>query len=297
MHAVVVDNVVKEFGLLRKKRVLAGVCLRIEAGTAVGLVGANGAGKTTLLKSMLGLLRLAAGRIELLGGAPRDPRVRASVGYVPERPDLPTAWTPRALLSRSARHKGVVDAASEVKRQLDRVGLAAESDRRLGTLSKGGRQRVALGCALLGRPKLLVLDEPTDGIDPEGRQRIHEILVEERAAGASILFNSHVLSETERLCDEVVFLRDGVIHSHAQLHDTATHDTWSVRWRREIAEATLIALGFARGAALGAWTFRGDAEQLDQAIAAARQHGAILVELVPGRELHQIAHDALRSQP
>jgi ABC-2 type transport system ATP-binding protein len=211
VDAITVTGLVKDYGSLlsRRKRALDGVSLRVPKGSAFGLIGPNGAGKTTLLKALLGVLQPTAGTVEVLGKAPSDVAMRRGIGYLPERLEIPSAFSAHAFLRSVARLKGVVDARAEAETQLRRVGLEKERDARVATFSKGMRQRLGLASALLGSPSLLVLDEPTDGIDPKGRADVRKILQEEHARGATIFLNSHLLSETERVCDRVGILLDG----------------------------------------------------------------------------------------
>ena len=190
---------------------LAGVDLEVPRGTAFGLIGLNGAGKTTLIKILLGIVRPTEGSVGLLGGVPSDPKMRARVGYLPERLLLPSSFRPHAFLASVARLKAIRGAEREIDRQLTRVGLWAERGRAIGGFSKGMKQRLGLAAAMLGEPELLVLDEPSDGVDPLGRVEIRKILAEERARGATLLLNSHLLSETERICDRIAILSEGKI--------------------------------------------------------------------------------------
>lgn len=175
-----------------ERQALGGLSLEVPRGIAFGLIGQNGAGKTTFVKALLGVVAPATGELEVLGGAPAEVGVRARVGYVPERLALPAAWTARAYLASVARLKRLPTAAAEMTRQLGRVGLGADAERRIGQFSKGMRQRLALAAALLGSPDLLILDEPTDGVDPLGRAEIRALLSEERARGATLFLNSHL---------------------------------------------------------------------------------------------------------
>jgi len=188
---------------------LAGVSLSLPEGSAFGLIGLNGAGKTTLIKILLGIATPTTGSVKLLGSAPSDPHARAKVGYLPERLELPRAWRAVDFLLSCARLKKLPNPRDEANLQLRRVGLESAAQRKVGAFSKGMRQRLGLAAALLGSPALLVLDEPTDGIDPLGRIEVRKILEEERARGASLFLNSHLLSETERICDRIGILSKG----------------------------------------------------------------------------------------
>lgn len=283
MDTIVVEHLIKEYaGGGQRKRALDGVSLRVPAGSAFGLVGPNGAGKTTLLKTLLGVVRATAGQVQVFGGSPELPEVRQRIGYLPERLGLPAAWTARAFLHSVARMKGVSDAARDVDRQLERVGLAHAASLRVGTFSKGMRQRLGLSAALLGKPDLLILDEPTDGIDPRGRVEVRQLLLSERARGATIFLNSHLLSETERICDRVGFLVAGKLRHNASL-DELSRD--AVRWRVRFAEGhdaqALIALGMSALPNAGWYLIEGDAETLNAMIGKAQACAALVIAVEP----------------
>ena len=181
---------------------LRGLTLSVPQGSAFGLIGPNGAGKTTFIKVLLGVVRPTSGDVTVLGGDPQDTAVRARIGYLPERMHLPAALRARDFLRSVATLKGLTSKDAELIALLERVGLRT-GDQRVGTFSKGMRQRLGLAAAMLGQPELLILDEPTDGIDPVGRVEVRALLLEEKKRGATILLNSHLLSETERICDRI----------------------------------------------------------------------------------------------
>jgi ABC-2 type transport system ATP-binding protein len=274
------------FGRKGTVEALRGVDLEVPPGTAFGLIGLNGAGKTTLIKILLGIVQPSAGSVGLLGGLPNDPRMRARVGYLPERLALPASFRPRAFLASVARLKAVVGMEREIDRQLARVGLTGETRRTIGGFSKGMKQRLGLAAAMLGAPDLLVLDEPSDGVDPLGRVEIRKILAEERARGATLLLNSHLLSETERICDRIAILSEGKIVREGLLEELCgTASRWRVRFAPGADPEKLAALGFsAMGDAFACEA--PDAESLNALLDRARATGALLVEL--GRELKQL---------
>jgi Cu-processing system ATP-binding protein len=184
--------------------------LVLRPGECVGLVGHNGAGKTTIIKLMLGLLRPSSGRVLVLDQDPTTPagaRARQALGYLPENVALYPALTGSEILRFYARLKGADPAGN--KPLLDRVGLAEAAGRRVGTYSKGMRQRLGLAQALLGRPQALLLDEPTSGLDPALRQSFYALLREVRQAGAAVLLSSHALAELSGEVDRIVVLNRG----------------------------------------------------------------------------------------
>ncbi|WP_336243157.1 ABC transporter ATP-binding protein [Corallococcus exercitus] len=278
--------------------------LHVPAGSAFGLIGPNGAGKTTFIKSVLGIVRPSAGTVRVLGGSPEDPAIRARIGYLPERLHLPGTWKSPAFLATVARLKGLKADAGAHAKLLERVGLSDAVDRRIGGYSKGMRQRLGLAAALLGEPALLVLDEPTDGIDPMGRLEVRRILQEEVQKGVTLFLNSHLLAETERVCDRVAILADGRVLREGRLDELAKAGArWRVRFAPGADTAALGAAGFmavadpARGAAAGGASRTGaapagggredgvymvdaaDVAVLNAALDRARASGALLMEL------------------
>jgi ABC-2 type transport system ATP-binding protein len=278
---------------------LGGVDLTVPRGIAFGLLGPNGAGKTTFVKILLSVVRPTAGRVRALGGDPADPRTRARIGYLPEQLHLPLAWRPPEFLASVARLKGVATPAGALARLLARVGLTADAQRTIGTFSKGMRQRLGLAAALLGDPDLLVLDEPTDGIDPLGRMDVRRILAEERSRGATIFVNSHLLAETERLCDRIGILSHGRLVREGRLEDLLRSGTgWEVRFAPGAAAAALAAAGFAPAG--GPDRYRCDAADpaaMNLALDRARAAGALVVELGrEARDLEAVFADAVQER-
>lgn len=189
------------------------VDLRVEAGEVLALVGLNGAGKTTLMRHVLGMVRPDAGRVEVLG-APVGSRVDwAGVGHLVGTPFAYPELTVRENLRAAARLHGVPPSAvgSAVEEVLKRLRLGDYVDRRFGTLSLGNRQRVGLASALAHSPRLLVLDEPTNALDPSGVVLLRELVVGAAADGAGVLVSSHHLDEVARVADRVTVIQAGRI--------------------------------------------------------------------------------------
>ncbi len=207
----------------RRVRALDGVSLRVPAGTALGIVGPNGAGKSTLIRLLLGYLRPTRGAATIAGLAPRRYAEQRGIGYVPERVEIPPRWTVRGAMGAYAALGEVGGAHHRIDELLATFGLEALGGRRIKTLSKGNLQRLALAQALLGRRSLLILDEPTDGLDPEWTARTREILARWRAADPArvLLFASHNLDEVERVADRVAVLQDGRLREVIELRGPA----------------------------------------------------------------------------
>jgi ABC-2 type transport system ATP-binding protein len=297
IEAVSVKKVYR--GFLRRsggQTALAGLDIAIPAGSAFGLIGLNGAGKTTFIKTLLGVVRPTSGAVRVLGGDPEDPKIRARIGYLPERLFLTNAFTPRQFLSSVARMKGLPADAGAVRAQIDRVGLGADEGRRIGGFSKGMRQRLGLAAALLGAPDLLVLDEPTDGVDPLGRAEIRRILSEERARGATLFLNSHLLSETERVCDRIGILAGGRLVREGGLLELCGSETaYRARFAPGASGEGLAALGFRPADVEGVFRVEADSPQaLNDKLDLARRGGALLIELARDlKDLEDVLAEAL----
>ena len=211
MPTVEVDDVRKRFG---RTTALAGLTFDAPAGIT-GLLGPNGAGKTTLLRMAATVLAPDSGRIRLLGWDPSaaDDRlaIRRRLGYMPQEPGFHRSFTAFEFVDYIAILKEMTDRQSrhdEVRRVLTLVGLQNVMDRKIRALSGGMRRRVALAQALLGDPEMLVLDEPTAGLDPEQRLRFREI-VSERATDRTVLLSTHQTEDVAALCPRVVVMLDG----------------------------------------------------------------------------------------
>jgi Cu-processing system ATP-binding protein len=205
--AVELDGVVKRYGALAA---VDGVSLAAVHGERLALVGHNGAGKTTLLKLLLGLIAPGGGRVRTLGEDPagsRGPAVRRAVGFLPEAVRFDEAMTGEAVVAFYARLKGVPP--RDGVRLLEQLGLGAAARRRIGTYSKGMRQRVGLAQAFMGEPRLLLLDEPTSGLDPELRAAFYGLVDERRRQGAAVLLSTHALGEIEDRVERLAVLDRG----------------------------------------------------------------------------------------
>jgi Cu-processing system ATP-binding protein len=207
MKTVCISDVTKDYGRIQAVR---GASFELGQGELVALIGHNGAGKTTLMKLMLGLIRPTSGSIEVLGDNPAAGQFagRRQLGYLPENVSFDAALTGRETLAFYARLKR--EPVASALKLLDAVGLDDASRRRVGTYSKGMRQRLGLAQALIGHPRVLLLDEPTTGLDPELRQTFYEVIQRLAAEGATVLLSSHALTELEERAGRVIIMNRGI---------------------------------------------------------------------------------------
>ncbi len=233
MAVIEADELTKRFGELLA---VDGLSFELEEGTVTGFLGPNGAGKTTTLRMLLGLVIPTAGRASILGqpyGRLTDPALR--VGAALEA----SAFHPGR---RAADHLRVVAAAAGVPDRrvgelLDFVGLAQHARRRVKGFSLGMRQRLALGGALLGNPEVLILDEPANGLDPEGIQWLRHLLRQRASEGCTVVVSSHVLAEVAQTVDDVLIIARGRLVTHSPLKALTDQATQIVRVRTPQAEA------------------------------------------------------------
>lgn len=235
-NAVEFSKVTKRYGAAV---VLKGLSTEMPEGQVIGLLGHNGAGKTTLIKLVLGLIAPSEGTVRALGHSPAGPEGRqlhARIGYLPENVTFYDNLTGREVLDYFARLKRV--AANEADVLLDRVGLAAAASCRVRTYSKGMRQRLGLAQALLGSPDLLLLDEPTTGLDPMATQLFFQQVGELRSQGKTVVISSHLLAELEPHLDRALILKEGRLVTQgtvSQMHrDAGLPDTITARFSGRI---------------------------------------------------------------
>ena len=203
--AIAIDDLVVRRGGRVVVRVPA---LEVPAGAVTGLMGPSGCGKTTLMRSIVGVQRTAAGTVSVLGRRAGSPSLRARVGYMTQAPSVYADLTVRENLAFFARVLGV--GAGRVDEVIDAVRVPARAGQLLRDLSGGERARVTLAAVLLGRPDLLVLDEPTVGLDPVLRVELWRLFARLASAGATLLVSSHSLEEA-RHCDGLILMRDGEV--------------------------------------------------------------------------------------
>jgi ABC-2 type transport system ATP-binding protein len=207
MNSASVD--VRNLTVVRGGRpVLRDVSVSVDPGRVTGLLGPSGSGKTTLMRAIVGVQIVEAGTVTVLGRPAGSPELRRRLGYVTQAPSVYADLTVRENLGYFARVLGAP--AARVREAIATVDLGAQADQVVRTLSGGERSRVSLAAALLGEPELLVLDEPTVGLDPVLRRDLWRTFHELAAGGATLLVSSHVMDEADR-CDDLLLLREGVV--------------------------------------------------------------------------------------
>jgi ABC-2 type transport system ATP-binding protein len=205
----------------REVRAVDDISLRVPRGTIFGLLGPNGAGKTTFVKLLLSAVNPTAGSALLFGRNARDPEARRPIGYLPENHRFPTYFTGHGMLDFYAALSGLDTARRKklIPEMLELVGLGQWGSMRIGKYSKGMLQRLGLAQALIHSPTLLILDEPTDGVDPVGRRQIRDILTRFESQGVTIFINSHLLAEVETFCRDLAILHKGKVALTGKMRD------------------------------------------------------------------------------
>lgn len=273
-------------GLFGRRRIdaLRGVSFQVPRGEIFGLLGPNGAGKTTLIKVLLGIVRKSGGTARLLGRPPGDRHGRRGVGYLPEGHRIPLHHTGDTALEYYGSLSGL--SASEIRRRrpelLETVGLAEWGRTSVRKYSKGMLQRLGLAQAMLHDPELLILDEPTDGVDPVGRKEMRSLLQQLKQQGKTVFINSHLLQEIELVCDRVVILVQGEVQRAGGIEELTLRPEAEVNFTLLGAEAQIrsaipadeISSLNAAGPGLFQLTARlADQTAVDRAIDALRRRG------------------------
>lgn len=212
-----VDKLRKVFktGLFVKKAVEAvkEVSFAVHREEIVGFLGPNGSGKTTTIKMLLGLISATEGRARMFGERVPSQKARERIGFLPENPYVYPYLTPREFVEMCGSLSGMSGPSLRKRTEevLDKTGVLYAADRQVRRLSKGMLQRSALAAALVSDPEMLILDEPMSGLDPVGRKEVRDLILEEREAGRTVFFSTHILSDVEALCDHVIILRKGEV--------------------------------------------------------------------------------------
>ena len=223
---------------------MGNLSLSVRRGEIFGFLGPNGAGKSTSIKMLLGLVKPTGGEAFVLGVPAGGVEVRRKIGFLPEDFRFYPWLTAAELLGLHGRLSGVpADTLRErVPALVDLVGLTPHRDKRLQDFSKGMLQRIGLAQALIHEPELIFLDEPTSGLDPMGRRLVRDIIRAQRDRGATVFLNSHILSEIEITCDEVVFIRDGEVVTSRDLRTQNGEEVRVVARARKLTQEAVAGL-------------------------------------------------------
>ncbi|MDL5362750.1 ABC transporter ATP-binding protein [Halalkalicoccus sp. NIPERK01] len=224
MTAIQLTDVTKRYG---EETALSGLDLAVKEGEIYGFLGPNGAGKSTTINLLLDFVRPTSGEVRVFGHDAGDEglAIRERTGILPEGFSLYDRLTGRQHLEFAIESKGTGDDPDAL---LERVGIPDAADKRVGGYSKGMTQRLALAAAIAGEPDLLILDEPSTGLDPAGARRMREIIRAERDRGATVFFSSHILEQVDAVCDRVGILREGELVAEdtvSGLRDATTDET------------------------------------------------------------------------
>jgi ABC-2 type transport system ATP-binding protein len=223
--AIEADNLIKQYG---NTKALDQVSLRVQQGDIFGFLGPNGAGKTTFIKILLNMSFADSGIAKIFNTDSKKVAARQKVGFLPETPYFYESLTVEEFLIFQAQLIGIADRNifSEVNTSLQRLNIVNERKKKIGTLSKGMRQKVSIAQALLNSPALLLLDEPTSGLDPIGIKEVRDILLEMQQRGTTIFINSHLLSEVERTCSRVAIINKGRIIKSGNKDDLSNKEKY-----------------------------------------------------------------------
>lgn len=207
--SVIVEDVSKSYG---SQPALDKISFSVESGSIMGILGPNGAGKSTLLKIISGYLRSTSGSVKIndLEVDPENPEIKKFIGYLPENNPLYTDLYVREYLNLVAGFYKIQNRKSRIEEMIEMTGLGSEVFKKIGTLSKGYRQRVGLAQALLHDPALLILDEPTSGLDPAQLVEIRQ-LIRNISSKKTVLLSTHIMQEVEAVCDKVLILNQGKV--------------------------------------------------------------------------------------
>lgn len=274
--------------LLRRRRVdaLSNFSLEMQRGEVVGIAGPNGAGKSTLISLMMGFLTPSSGSVTIDGHSPRQYVEREGIGYLTELVNLPSQWKVPATLQRMASLSGVpaAERKAAVDATISRLGLGEHSAKSVKQLSKGNLQRLGLGQALLGDFDIVVLDEPTHGLDPLWTQRFRDVVAELRRPDRLVVIASHNLDELELLADRVAILNNGQLQRVVE-HTAASTGATTMAWRLSFEGSPDVSAALPGASEVpgrpGTWRVSASRVGLSSGLAVLLGGGAILVECAP----------------
>ena len=236
-----VTKTFKDFWMRPRVRAVDGVTLEIRRGQVYGLLGPNGSGKSTTIKMLLGLLKPSAGRIAILGKRPTDVATKRLIGYLPEDTYLYRFLTGRETLDYFGRLFRLDGRArrERIDMLLEMVGLEAVQHRPVGEYSKGMQRRIGLAQSLINDPQLLILDEPTSGMDPVGSRQIKDLIATLARRGKTVLLCSHLLGDVEDLCDRVAIMYGGKIRAEGTCEELLTQEHTTILETADMPDGVL----------------------------------------------------------
>jgi ABC-2 type transport system ATP-binding protein len=285
-----------------RRPALDGLSFSLPEGKVMGLLGPNGAGKTTTLKIIMDFLTPDSGEVDIFGRDWRDPAARGRLGFLPEQPYFHYYLTPRRVLRYLGKLLYMSDSEIETRitHLLPQVGLGDEGDLALSRFSKGMLQRLGIAQALFNRPGLLVLDEPSTGLDPLGKMEVRKILQDARDQGATIILSSHQLSEVEEICDHLCIIDRGREVAQGSIPELLGRDErYEVTLERGVELPDEAARQLQVELADGGRTLAFPAAHLDEVLRLLAQQEARLLEVRPRRitlEEFFLAHVESRSE-
>jgi ABC-2 type transport system ATP-binding protein len=274
----------------RRKPALVDLSLTVPVGEIFGYLGPNGSGKTTTLKLLMGFVFPDSGSATLLGAPIGDRAGRRRIGFLPENPSFYDYLTPREYLDYAGQLLGLGSASrrAQAVELLEKVGLSAFAEMPLRRFSKGMLQRMGLAQALMGSPDLVFLDEPMSGLDPIGRRLVREMILDLKAAGKTVFFSTHILSDAETLCDRVALLRGGRLVAVGRLADIlkidVTHLEVLVTGVDEAGLASVPPTVEKKRAIGERWTLHVPEPELGRTILAVEEAGGRVLSVQPVRQ-------------
>lgn len=289
-YAILIDHAAKSYRSRGggSADAVVDVSLKVSSGAIHGLLGPNGAGKTTTLKMLLGLVKPSGGRFEIDGVDASKPIARKGLGFLPEQPYFPPQLTADEALVMYGRLAGLdtAEIRSAAPDLLATVGLHGRGATTLSKFSRGMLQRFGLAQALLGEPRIVVLDEPASGLDPVGQRDVRNLMLELRSAGVTVLLSSHQLSEVEAVCDEVTILNRGRVAARGHIDDLLNvAGQTSVKARGQGAlPAEVESLVSDTAASGGIWVFSVADTHVRRVVDALDDGGFSIVSIEPKRE-------------
>ena len=284
MTAIDLSDVTKRFGDFTA---LDGLDLSIEDGEIFGFLGPNGAGKSTAINILLDFIRPTTGQANVLGyDAQMDSlAIRQRIGVLPDAFSVYDRLTGRQHLEFAIESKNAEDSPIEI---LERVGIADAADLKACGYSKGMAQRLALGMALVDQPDLIILDEPSTGLDPNGAREMRKIILEENARGATVFFSSHILEQVDAVCDRVGILQDGRLIAQDSIQGLRQSTETSANLTLFVSQVTQDALSAIRNCP-GVFEVQGHNQEIVVAIADGSKIAVIDAVRDAGVEVHDIA--------